>query len=159
MFGLSNKKSQLVAPVNGTVITLQEVPDPIFAQKILGDGVAIEISDDVVCAPIDGTLEMIFHTNHAFALKTKDGVEILVHIGINTVQLDGKGFERLAKEGQSIKAGTPVIRVNRKLVQEAGFSLVTPVVITSFDKVEEFECYTGKEVLAGKDVIVTYQKK
>jgi len=160
MFGLFNKKIQLVAPASGKVIALGEVPDPVFAQKAVGDGVAMaEISSDLVGAPIDGTVELIFHTNHAFIVKTKDGIEVMVHIGINTVELEGRGFERLIEQGQSVKAGEPIIRIDRQLISDAGFSLVTPVVITSPDLISDLEGHINQHVSGGRDIIMVCKKK
>ncbi|MCE5285527.1 MAG: PTS glucose transporter subunit IIA [Pelosinus sp.] len=160
MFDIFSKKINLLAPVSGKVIAIENVPDAVFAQKTVGDGAAIdEISGDVVCAPVDGTIELVFRTNHAFALKTKSGVEVLVHIGINTVELGGKGFERLVEEGQTVKAGDPVIKIDKALITEAGFSLVTPVVITNMDKVSNLEVQVGSRVNVAKDTIITFKKK
>ena len=160
MFGLFNKKLQLAAPLDGKVISLDQVPDAVFAQKTVGDGAAIaEVSGDLVCAPADGSVEMIFHTNHAFVVKTTDGVEVLTHIGINTVELKGQGFERLVEEGSAVKSGQPIIRINRQLISEAGFSLVTPVVITNGDTISNLEAAVGKTVVAGKDMMLSYKKK
>ena len=160
MFGLFNKKLQLAAPLDGKVISLDQVPDAVFAQKTVGDGAAIaEVSGDLVCAPADGSVEMIFHTNHAFVVKTTDGVEILTHIGINTVELKGQGFERLVAEGSAVKSGQPIIRIDRQLISEAGFSLVTPVVITNGDAISNLEAAVGKTVVAGKDMMLSYKKK
>ncbi len=160
MFGLFSKKIQLAAPLDGKIIALDQVPDAVFAQKTVGDGAAIaEVSGDLVCSPADGSVEMIFHTNHAFVVKTTDGVEILTHIGINTVELKGQGFERLVEEGSAVKAGQPVIRINRQLISEAGFSLVTPVVIANGDTVTNLEAAVGKTVVAGKDMMLSYKKK
>jgi glucose-specific phosphotransferase system IIA component len=160
MFDFFSKKINLVAPVSGKVIALENVPDAVFAQKTVGDGAAIdEMFSDVICAPADGTVELIFRTNHAFALKTQSGVEVLVHIGINTVELNGKGFERLVQEGQAVKAGDPIIKIDAALIKEAGFSLVTPVVITNVDKVINLHIETGKTVAAVKDIIMTFKEK
>lgn len=160
MFGLFNKKLQLAAPLDGKIIALDQVPDAVFAQKTVGDGAAIaEVSGDLVCAPADGSVEMIFHTNHAFVVKTTDGVEVLTHIGINTVELKGQGFERLVEEGSAVKSGQPIIRINRQLISEAGFSLVTPVVITNGDTISNLEAAVGKTVVAGKDMMLSYKKK
>lgn len=161
MFNLFSKKQHtLTAPADGKIIPLEQAPDPVFSQKILGDGLAIdELTGDTVCAPADGTLEMIFRTNHAFAVKTKEGVDILVHIGVNTVELNGEGFERLVDQGQPVKAGQPVIRIDRQRILDAGYSLVTPVIFTSADAVKNIEFTPGKVVSAGKDSILSYRNK
>jgi sugar PTS system EIIA component len=160
MFGLFSKKSQLVAPLDGSVIAIDQVPDAVFAQKTVGDGAAIaDVTGDLVCAPADGSLEMVFHTNHAFVVKTNDELEVLVHIGINTVELKGQGFERLVEPGSMVKAGQPIIRIDRSIISGAGLSLVTPVVITNGALLSSMEAAVGKTVKAGQDPLLSYKKK
>ncbi|HWR41019.1 MAG TPA: PTS glucose transporter subunit IIA [Patescibacteria group bacterium] len=160
MFNLFNKKQTLLAPADGRLIPLSQVADPVFSQKILGDGVAIdELNSDTICSPADGVLEMIFRTNHAFAVKTSEGIDVLVHIGINTVELEGKGFERLREQGQSVKAGDPVIRIDRQQILQAGYSLTTPVIFTSTDTIKELAIEEKSTVITGKDAILTYKKR
>lgn len=154
MFGLFKKCFELVAPVSGRVIPLSEVPDEVFAQKMAGDGVAIEATGDVVVSPCDGTLSLIFKTNHAFALTTDSGIELLIHIGIDTVELNGEGFERLAEEGIKVTAGTPIIKIDREFIKSKGLSLATPVLITNPDNCKEINGLTGKNVEAGKDTVI-----
>ena len=102
MFGLFKKDFQLIAPVSGTTMNLSEVPDEVFAGKMAGDGLAINPTGDVFVAPADGELNLIFKTNHAFALTLSNGVELLVHIGVDTVSLNGEGFERLIEPGVKV---------------------------------------------------------
>lgn len=159
MFGLFKKKStELVAPISGKVVDLSQVPDEVFSQKMAGDGVAIEPSDDLVVAPADGTISLIFKTNHAFAMTLDNGLELLIHIGIDTVELDGEGFERLGEEGAKVKAGTPIVKINRKFFEEKGYSTITPVLVTNSDTLKEMNCMIGKTVTAGKDVVIAYTK-
>lgn len=159
MFGFLKKSFKLVAPVDGKVIPLSEVPDEVFAQKMAGDGVAIETTGDTIKAPADGMLTMIFKTNHAFGLNLENGIEVLVHIGLDTVALEGEGFERLAEEGKFVKAGEPIIKVDRKLITEKGYSLVTPVLITNADKVSEIKGLEGTTVTSGESEVLTYKLK
>ena len=159
MFGfLKKKNSELVAPVSGKVIELSQVPDEVFSQKMAGDGVAIEPSDDLVVAPADGSITLIFKTNHAFAMTLENGLEILVHIGLDTVELNGEGFERLATEGETVKAGTPIVNINRKLFEEKGYKTVTPVLVTNPDILKEMNGLVGNNVTAGKDAVISYKK-
>ena len=159
MFGfLKKKNNELLAPVSGKVIELSQVPDEVFSQKMAGDGVAIEPSDDLVVAPADGTLTLIFKTNHAFAMTLENGVEILVHIGLDTVELNGEGFERLATEGETVKAGTPIVKINRKFFEEKGYKTVTPVLVTNPDILKEMNPLVGNNVTAGKDAVISYKK-
>jgi len=142
------------------VIDLELVPDPVFAKKVVGDGVAIdELDGDIACAPIDGTIVLIFRTNHAFAIKTKDGIEILVHIGIDTVELGGEGFERLLEEGTVVKAGDPVIRFNQAVIKNSGRSLVSPVIITTPEQISKMSVNAVGKVTAGQEVIFSFKTK
>ena len=158
MFKFFNKKQKsdlkLIAPATGKAIDLSEVPDPVFAQKMVGDGVAIDVTGDTIVAPADGTLTLVFKTKHAFALTLNNGIELLVHIGLDTVSLDGEGFEQLAQEGTFVKAGTPIIKINRDFILEKGFSLITPVLVTNPDIVSELSTSINRDVTAGQDEIV-----
>ncbi|ERI95526.1 putative glucose-specific phosphotransferase enzyme IIA component [Clostridiales bacterium oral taxon 876 str. F0540] len=159
MFGFFKKSFRLIAPVDGKVIDLSEVPDQVFAQKMAGDGVAIETTGDTIVAPADGKLSMIFKTNHAFGITLSNGAEILVHIGLDTVALEGAGFERIAQEGQDVKAGDVIIRINRDEIMSKGYSLLTPVLITNPDGFKELEMNIGAQVKAGQDEVLTYKAK
>ena len=158
MFKFFNKKQKtdliLVAPATGTAIDLSKVPDPVFAQKMAGDGIAIDLTGDTIVAPADGTLALVFKTKHAFAMTLDNGIELLVHIGIDTVSLNGEGFEQLASEGAVVKAGTPIIKINRDFILEKGFSLITPVLITNPDIVSDLIISTDKNVVVGEDQII-----
>lgn len=159
MFGFFKKDLKLVAPVDGKTIDLTQVPDEVFAGKMAGDGLAIEPSGDTVVAPADGELTLVFKTNHAFAMTLSNGVELLVHIGIDTVSLNGEGFERLAEQGTKVKAGTPIIKIDREFIKSKGLSLATPVLITNIDVVKEFKPTVGAQVTAAKDTVLTYKVK
>lgn len=159
MFNFFKKECQLVSPVDGKVVPLEQVPDEVFAQKMAGDGIAINSTGDVFVAPADGSLSMIFKTNHAFGMILDNGIEILVHIGIDTVELDGQGFERIASEGQKIKAGEPVIKINRQFIEEKGYSLITPVLITNQDELKEINYNYNDDAKGGTDVVLTYKVK
>ena len=134
---------ELRAPFEGTVVPLSEVPDESFAQGMVGEGFAV-MPDAVdafdVCAPVDGTITMIFKTRHAFGMKTADGLDLLIHIGIDTVELKGEGFTKLVDKGDVVRAGTPIIAVESEKLRERGINLITPVV-----------CPTAKQI-AGVDI-------
>ncbi|MDF2880779.1 MAG: glucose transporter subunit [Clostridiaceae bacterium] len=159
MFDLFKKTLSFVAPVSGKVIDLSQVPDDAFAQRLVGDGVAIDSTGDIVVSPVDGKIEMIFRTNHAFGIKTSNDIEVLVHIGIDTVDMDGKGFERLAQEGAYVKAGDPIIKVDKSLIEALGKKLITPVLITNTESISNIKCFYKDTVEAGNDTIFTYKLK
>lgn len=159
MFNLFKKKFTLFAPVTGEFIELSKVPDAVFAEKLAGDGAAIDSLGDVFVAPADGVLTLIFRTNHAFGMTLSNGIEILVHIGMDTVELNGEGFTRIAEEGSTVKAGDPIIKINRELLNSKGCNLVTPILITNMEKVDKIECSKKTDLSSGKDIIITYTLK
>lgn len=159
MFGFLKKSYELIAPITGQIIDLTEVKDELFSGKIMGDGVAVEPTGNTVVAPANGELTMIFPTNHAFGLKLRNGVEVLVHIGLDTVNLQGVGFERLGTPNRKVKAGEPIIRFDREIVKEHGCGLTTMVLITNMDRLKEYSREKKKYVEAGKDTVFHYQTK
>ncbi|WP_026885887.1 PTS sugar transporter subunit IIA [Clostridium beijerinckii] len=152
----SNKEAKLVAPITGKTIDLSKVPDKVFAEKMAGDGLAIDTTGDIVVAPADGTLTLVFNTKHAFAITLDNGAELLVHIGIDTVSLNGEGFEQLAEAGTKVKAGTPIIKIDRDFILGKGFSLITPVLVTNMDIVKDLNSHVNKDVVAGEDEVITF---
>lgn len=131
MFGwLKSKKISIFAPVNGEVVDLQSVPDEVFSARMAGDGVAIIPTSDIFVSPIDGTISKIFPTNHAFVVKN-DELEVIVHIGIDTVNLDGKGFTRIANVGDKVSVGDEVIKVDLPFLEANAKSTITPIVVNS----------------------------
>ncbi|HWJ80037.1 MAG TPA: glucose PTS transporter subunit IIA, partial [Niallia sp.] len=120
------------SPFHGALIPLSEVPDPVFASEAIGKGVAIIPVDGLIYAPITGTVSTVFPTGHSIGFLSKDGVEILIHIGIDTVQLDGKFFEVFVKEGQPITQGELLGQFDIQAITSAGFSIITPVIVTNY---------------------------
>lgn len=132
MFKLFKKKEenvQLHAPVNGKCIQLEDVPDEMFA--LMGKGCAFVYEDNVVHAPCDGEITLLANTLHAFGIKAENGAEILVHIGMDTVNLNGKGFSANVKQGDIVKAGDPVITIDRQFMKDNNADLTTPVIVTN----------------------------
>lgn len=121
------------SPCKGTLIELGSVEDEVFSQKAMGDGVAVEPSEGTFYAPISGTLETVFPTGHAYGLRSSDGKEILVHIGIDTVELNGKGFTLLVKQGDKVKAGDKIVTADLELIREAGYKATTMLIQTDAD--------------------------
>ncbi len=116
-------------PIEGTVIPIEDTPDPVFAAKMLGPGLAIQPTEDLVVAPADGTLTLMYRTGHALVMTLDSGEKILIHIGIDTVSLDGEGFQVLAHQGEHVTAGTPLVRFDRELVRNSGRSTDVVVII------------------------------
>jgi len=154
MFNIFKKKEEYLAALfAGEVSELQYVPDDAFAQKMLGDGFAITPEENVVKSPCAGEIVQIFSTGHAVGIKTKKGLEVLVHIGIDTVKLDGEGFTKLVENGDKVEVGTPLIEVDLDFIKENAPSISTPVIITNMEKVKNMEILKKERVKAGTKVL------
>jgi len=138
---------EIFSPLNGKVITLAEVPDEAFAEKMIGDGCAIEPSEGSIFAISDAEID-IFDTNHAVSFDLESGLEMIVHFGIDTVKLDGKGFERLVAPGD-VKLGDELVKYDLDFIKENAKSTRTPVIISNMDDVEEIVVVAKGEVKVG----------
>lgn len=145
------------APLAGKCISIKEVPDPTFADEILGRGVAVIPTDGKVYAPADGVISTLFPTGHAVAMTTKDGAEILMHIGLETVSLEGKAFTIHTQMDAKVKKGDLLLEADLKAIEEAGLNIITPVVICNADEFAKIEGMTDRDVAPG-DEILTLQK-
>ena len=125
------KTLDLGSPVSGKIVPISNVKDPIFAQEMIGKGIAIIPDNGKYYAPCDGHLSVLFPSGHAYALKTRDGVDVIIHIGIDTVKLNGKNFRIHANQGEEVKKGDLIIEVDIEAVKEAGFDMITPMVISN----------------------------
>ena len=148
----------VTAPFSGTLVPLSEVPDETFASGVLGEGIAIEPSDGLFCSPVDGTVETIAETKHAIGFAADNGLEILVHVGLETVSLNGEGFEILVKEGDRVKAGQPVAKADLALIRERGLKTITSIVLTGGADDMELRCAEGIAA-AGKTPMLTLTAK
>lgn len=128
-----NEENTIAAPINGKAVPLAEVPDETFAQGVLGLGAAIEPCEGRVVAPADGTVETIFDTKHAIGLSLNNGAEILIHVGINTVELGGEGYKAFVTEGDKVKKGQTLITFDIDFIKSKGYKLITPVIVTNSD--------------------------
>lgn len=133
---VSDDGIRVYAPVSGKILPIEDVPDVVFSERIAGDGIAIKPEGDKLVAPFDGTIVQVFETNHAFAIRSEKNIEVLVHFGIDTVDLRGKGFKRLAESGQKVHKGDPIIGFNLKELESSAHSTVTPVVISNMGELE-----------------------
>ena len=148
-----NVTNDLAAPVSGKVIPLEQVKDETFASGMLGQGVAIEPTDNIIYSPIEGTVETIFETKHAIGLKSADGLELLIHIGMDTVNLKGDGFKQLIEVGQKVQIGTPLMEVDFAKIKAAGYEIVTPMVITNAPENLSLNIVSNEEAHHG-DILV-----
>lgn len=138
----------LYAPVDGDCIPVSEVNDRVFSSRMMGEGVAFRFEGSQVCAPCDGKICMIAETKHAFGMVNEEGVEVIIHIGLDTVSLNGKGFTVLVKENQMVKRGTPVIELDQEFLKSKGIDLTTPMIVTNGTDME-IEIFTGKGMEKG----------
>lgn len=153
MFGLFKaKKQMIVSPVDGDIMDLSEVPDEVFSQKMAGDGIAIIPRTNTFVAPVTGVISKIFSTNHAFSIQTRAGLEVMVHIGLDTVELNGKGFKRLAQEGDKVTFGQPILSADLAFIQSEGKEIITPIVV-NHEKELDLEIEKVRLVREGENLI------
>ena len=144
---------EIKSPISGKVIELEKVNDPVFSSGAMGKGVAIEPIDNKVYAPFDGVIEFIADTKHAIGLLSDDGVEVLIHVGMDTVKMNGKGFDVKTKVNSKVKAGDLLLEFDKSVIEKEGYSLITPIVITNADNYEDKQLNINKEVESGKTII------
>ena len=142
--------AELLSPVTGEVVALEQVPDEAFASKAVGDGVAVKPTDKTVVSPAAGTIVKIFNTNHAFCLETEKGAEIVVHMGIDTVALGGQGFTRLVEEGAEVVAGQPILEMDLAYLNANARSMISPVVVSNIDDFSGLVIKAQGHVVAGQ---------
>lgn len=150
---VSNEGIIVKSPVEGTVKDLAEVNDNVFAEGLMGKGIAIEPKVGKVVAPFDGIVEAIFKTNHAIGLKSKDGAEVLIHIGLDTVNLEGKHFKSHIEKGQAIKAGDLLVEFDIDAIKKEGYDVITPVIITNSDNFKDVMAVKNGEVTNKDDLL------
>ena len=148
-----NVSTELVSPLDGELLPLSEVKDEVFSSGAMGEGVAIEPSQGVLHAPDDGRVVMTSPTGHAIGMKTKDGAEILMHIGMDTVNLQGKGFETLVDKGDEVKAGDELVKFDIDEIHSAGYIVTTPIVVTNSKDYEKVSVVRQGEVKVGQEIL------
>ncbi len=142
-------KIQVLAPISGNAVPMSQVPDEVFAEGMAGEGAAVVPSGSgEAVAPISGTLAKLFEGGHAFGIAAAGGVELIVHLGLDTIEMEGGGFERLATEGDEVEAGQPIVRFDLEAIRSAGYDPTTPVVVTNSDEHAVSGQQTG-EIQAG----------
>lgn len=150
---VKNTESEIVSPLKGKVVALEDVKDETFSQKILGDGVAIIPEEGKLYAPADAEVSMLFDTLHAVGLQTSDGTELLIHVGIDTVQLNGKYFKALVKTGDKVKKGQLLLEFDISEIQKAGYDIITPVIVSNTDAFSEIKCLVKDKVDYGNAIL------
>ena len=147
----------LYAPMTGKAVPITEVPDPTFAEGMLGNGIAIIPADGKVCAPCDCTVDSMFSTGHAVSLVAANGAEILIHVGLETVGLEGKPFTVHVKNGDTLKKGDLMMEADLEMIKAAGLNTITPVLVCNCDDFATFKTNTGADV-TGADVVIELSK-
>lgn len=142
--------NELTAPCNGKYIDISDTKDEMFNSKMLGDGIGIITSDSKLYSPVDGEVTMVFPTKHALGIKTSNNIDVLLHIGINTVELDGEPFEVHVKQNQKVQAGDLLVDVDFKKIEEKGYDATLMVVITNSDDYSAIEKNLGEKSLGEK---------
>lgn len=142
----------IIAPITGKVVALNDVPDPVFSEKMMGEGIAILPKEGKVLSPVDGKVILTADTKHAIGIQANDGTELLIHIGLETVTLKGEGFECFVKEGDSVSIGQQLLKVDWEFIKNRVESIVTPIIITngqskSIQVEEQDKCEAGKTIL------------
>jgi PTS system beta-glucosides-specific IIC component len=145
------------APMAGKAVPITEVPDPTFAEGMLGNGIAIEPTDGKVYAPCNATVDMMFTTGHAVSLVAENGAEILIHVGLETVSLEGKPFTVHVANGDKVKKGQLLVEADLEAIKAAGLNTITPMVICNTDDYPTFNTVVGKEV-TNDDVVIELAK-
>lgn len=149
--------NHVYAPLAGEAVAISEVPDPTFSSCAMGNGIAIKPTDGKVCSPVNGTVDMMFDTGHAVTLVSDNGIEILIHVGLETVGLEGKPFQVKVQNGQKVKKGDILMIADLAAIEAAGLPTITPVLICNTDDYTTFNTTTGKAV-TNADVVIELGK-
>ena len=153
MFEKNAKTISLKAVEDGRTIPMEEVNDHTFAQELLGPGIAIVPSNGTVVSPINGTIATVMDTKHAVCIQGEDGLELIVHAGLDTVELNGKYYQTYKEIGDQVKAGDVLLEFDLEEITKAGYDVTTPIVITNLGDYKITKCLTGQQVKAGEEVI------
>lgn len=143
----------MVSPVKGEVVPLTSVNDATFSSEMLGKGIAVIPSENTFYAPIKGEVVTLFNTLHAIGLRSEDGIEVLIHIGIDTVQLNGKHYKALVKQGDIVEAGDPLVQVDLEAVKKDGYDIITPIIITNSNQFKEVLSTSNSQTYVGDALI------
>lgn len=151
--GSEKEREKILSPVEGKAVPLSEVNDPTFSQEILGKGVAVIPAKGRVVAPADGTLTVMFGTKHAVSITTREGAEIIIHVGLDTVNLKGEHYTAYKNQGDKVKTGELLLEFDMDAIKEAGYDVITPVIICNTPNYPNMICHTGMEVAELETII------
>ncbi|WP_066192140.1 MULTISPECIES: PTS sugar transporter subunit IIA [Gracilibacillus] len=159
LFKKKETNMEVVSPMTGDVVTLEDVPDQVFSQKMMGEGIAIAPVNGEVVAPIDGEVVDVFRTKHAISLHANNGAEILIHMGLETVELDGKGFEIHVTNGQKVKKGDDLASFDLESVTTDGYKTITPLIVLNSKEFELTDYVSEQQVQAGQTPLFQLDKQ
>ena len=148
---------ELTSPIRGSYLSLDQVPDPVFSSRAMGMGIGIDPVEGEVMAPANGTITTVFPTGHAIGITTDMGVEILIHVGLDTVNLEGEGFKVYVSEGDKVKTGTHLASFDIPKIKEAGYKVITPIVITNSDDFSNIKVVAPTD-LTNEDTVMVIEK-
>ncbi|MCL1987244.1 MAG: PTS glucose transporter subunit IIA [Firmicutes bacterium] len=151
MFG--RKPTKILAPVAGSTVPLSQVKDAAFSTELLGKGLAIKPTANKLVSPINGRMSHVFKTGHAATIQSDDGIEILIHIGINTVELNGANFKTFVSSGQQVKVGDPIIEFDREKITAAGYDTIIPILVVNHEEFKNLTFNTGMTVQPGTEIM------
>lgn len=157
-FFKKNKVIEIISPATGRIIPIEEVEDETFAKKRTGDGIAVELTDGKIIAPFDGEITSMYNANHCLVIRSEDGIELLIHIGIDTIKLKGEGFKKYVELNDKVNKGDTILEADLDLLKSKNKSVVTPVIITNRRRIDSIEKMKGN-VEKGKDKIMNIKMK
>lgn len=157
-FFKKNKVIEIISPATGRIIPIEKVEDETFAKKRTGDGIAVELTDGKIIAPFDGEITSMYNANHCLVIRSEDGIELLIHIGIDTIKLKGEGFKKYVELNDKVNKGDTILEADLDLLKSKNKSVVTPVIITNRRRIDSIEKMKGN-VEKGKDKIMNIKMK
>ncbi|UBH12162.1 PTS sugar transporter subunit IIA [Macrococcus armenti] len=162
MFGKSepqSKKIEIVSPITGEYVAIEDIPDPVFAQKMMGEGFGIKPTEGIVAAPISGEVVNVFPTKHAIGIKAENGVELLIHVGLETVAMKGAGFKTHISQGDIVQKGDTLLEFDITLIEKEASSIISPVIITNSDVLSEIKFENQTLLTKGETPVMTVEMK
>ncbi|UBH14354.1 PTS sugar transporter subunit IIA [Macrococcus armenti] len=162
MFGKSepqSKKLEIVSPITGEYVAIEDIPDPVFAQKMMGEGFGIKPTEGIVAAPISGEVVNVFPTKHAIGIKAENGVELLIHVGLETVAMKGAGFKTHISQGDIVQKGDTLLEFDITLIEKEASSIISPVIITNSDVLSEIKFENQILLTKGETPVMTVEMK
>lgn len=153
-----SSEEKVYAPVNGNVVKMEDVPDPVFNQKMMGEGIAFEPIEGEIVSPVNGKVVQIPPSKHAIGLETEQGTEILIHVGLETVALEGKGFTPSVNVGDKVSVGQSLMTVELDYIRENASSIITPMVITNSNSIDKnITIHEPNEAKAGETIVISIE--